>query len=151
VKGWLLVAGQFVLLGLLVVGARLWSTPAFDLPGARLVGQVAFWGGLVVVVAGALHLGSSLTAHPSPRDQGSLRTDGLYRFVRHPIYSGVLLVGWGLALRSGLVVSLVVAAALTGWMTVKARYEERLLQQRYPEYATYAQRTGRFVPRVRSG
>jgi protein-S-isoprenylcysteine O-methyltransferase Ste14 len=146
-----MVSGQFVLLGLLIVADRIWSSPTLDLAGARAVGDLVFFAGLALVLAASLNLGTSLTAHPSPRTSGQLRTSGFYSYVRHPIYSGVLLIGWGLALRSGLVPSLVVAAVLTAWMTVKARYEERLLTERYPGYAEYAARTGRFVPRLSRG
>jgi protein-S-isoprenylcysteine O-methyltransferase Ste14 len=77
---------------------------------------------------------------------GELHSNGLFRSVRHPIYSGIIAIAIGSAVRSG---SAVVAAAtllLIGWLMLKARWEERLLLDRYPGYASYAARTPRFVP-----
>jgi len=51
-------------------------------------------GVLLGVIAGA-RLGGSLTPSPIPRESGELTTSGVYRFVRHPIYSALLLVGLG--------------------------------------------------------
>ncbi len=43
------------------------------------------------MVVAATALGRGLTAAPLPNSHAELRTGGLYRFVRHPIYSGLLL------------------------------------------------------------
>jgi len=46
--------------------------------------------GLAVMVIGATGLGRGLTATPLPNAHAQLRTGGLYRYARHPIYSGLL-------------------------------------------------------------
>ncbi|MDH4160491.1 MAG: hypothetical protein OEV62_09560 [Actinomycetota bacterium] len=51
-----------------------------------------------------------------------------------------------MGLRSGLWLGLLLAAALTGLLHAKARYEESMLVERHPGYAEYAARTPRFVP-----
>jgi len=50
----------------------------------------------VMLVAGAVALGSNLSILPSPREGAQVVRHGVYRWVRHPIYSGVILlvVGW---------------------------------------------------------
>jgi protein-S-isoprenylcysteine O-methyltransferase Ste14 len=146
-RGWLLVAGQFVLLALLVVAPSLVGGPTLGIGGLRPVGTLLAVAGAVVLLVAAVQLGPALTPHPRPRDDSSLRTTGLYAWVRHPIYTGVLMLGWGLAVRAGLVASVLLACALTVLLHVKARYEERLLVQHHPGYRAYARRTGRFVPR----
>jgi protein-S-isoprenylcysteine O-methyltransferase Ste14 len=122
-----------------------WGRPAWVLAVSALLTL----GGLGVVSVAALALGSTLTATPEPRVAGTLRVDGMYRHVRHPIYSGVLLVVGGLALRSGNVVTATVGVATIVFFHLKARWEERRLGARYDEYAAYAARTPRFVPRLR--
>lgn len=102
--------------------------------------------GLVVLVTGLVNLGRSATALPLPVQDGELRSGGLYRYVRHPIYTGVLALAIGSAIPSGSVWIAVAAAALIGWLTAKARWEERHLMARYPGYAEYAARTPRFIP-----
>ena len=143
--GWLLVAVQFVLLAILVLGPsdRTWSVP----PALRLVGTMVQWIGGGVIVIAAWSLGRAARVHPEPTAQASLRTDGLYRFVRHPIYTGVLLVACGTAATAGTVFDLIVAGALIALLSIKARFEERLLGRRFPAYAVYAKATPRFLPR----
>jgi protein-S-isoprenylcysteine O-methyltransferase Ste14 len=93
---------------------------------------------------GGRTLGRSLTIYPSPR--GSHLERGPYRFVRHPIYGGGILVALGVALASS-PVALAPALALVPFFLVKARYEERLLAQADHGYAEYLVRVrSRFFP-----
>ncbi len=145
--GWAFVAVQAVLLVALVAapGGDDWSTSG----ALATTGDVLVVVGLVLAGAAALALGRSLTPTPVPVDDGELRTTGPYRFVRHPIYSGVLVVVAGLTLRSGSWATLVLALATTAFFHLKASWEERRLSERYPGYAKYAATTPRFVPRPR--
>jgi protein-S-isoprenylcysteine O-methyltransferase Ste14 len=140
----LLVAGQFVLIGILVVlpGRHDWPVPA-ALTVACTVATVV---GLAVMVIGATALGRGLTATPLPNAHAQLRTGGLYRFVRHPIYSGLLLTMASLTVASGSGFRLLTLGLLVLLLTLKARWEETRLTQRFQGYANYASRTPRFVP-----
>jgi protein-S-isoprenylcysteine O-methyltransferase Ste14 len=144
VIGWLFVAGQVVLLVLLVVlpGRDDWPTP----PWLRMAAQVVLVVGAVLLVVAALGLGRALTPTPVPTGRGDLRTGGPYRFVRHPIYTGVLLIVIGITLRSGSWFTLAVAVVTFVFFDRKARWEEARLAEQYPHYADYAARTPRFVP-----
>lgn len=141
---WGLVAGQFALLVaiLVVPPGDDWVTPSWLATVARWV-QLA---GTAVLVIGLVNLGRSLTALPTPVPHGELRTGGLYRLVRHPIYSGIVALASGSAVRSGNVAALGLTAALAAWFWMKARWEERRLARRYDGYAAYCARTPRFVP-----
>ena len=140
----LLVAGQFVLIGILVLlpGRHDWRVPA-ALAVACTVATVV---GLVVMVIAALGLGRGLTATPLPNAHAQLRTGGLYRYARHPIYSGLLLTMTSITVASGSLFRLLTLGVLILLITVKARWEERRLTQRFEGYASYAARTPRFVP-----
>ncbi len=98
-----------------------------------------------MVVAGTA-LGRGLTAAPLPNSHAELRTAGLYRFVRHPIYSGLLLLTVALTLTSGSLWTTAACVALVVLINVKARWEEGHLARRFSAYAGYAVRTPRFVP-----
>ena len=144
VRGWLFVAGQFALIGL-----------SLALPGdhteslARASSQVVFFAGAIALVTAFVQLGSSLTAHPEPLAKATLKVHGLYRVVRHPIYSALILLMLG---STGMAPSLwrwVTLLALTILLFFKARWEESLLQQRYPDYAQYALRVPMLVPTIR--
>ena len=140
----LLVTGQFVLIGILVLLPIRHDWPA---PGALTVAcSIAAMVGLVVMVIGATGLGRGLTATPLPNAHAQLRTGGLYRFVRHPIYSGLLLMMASFTVASGSVLRLLTLGVLVLLLTVKARWEEERLTRRFAGYAGYAARTPRFVP-----
>lgn len=106
---------------------------AFMLAGTLL----AFWS--------AWHLGTAFSLLPQAR---RLVTDGPYRYVRHPIYLGGLLLTIGeVWLRfSPLVVAL--NAAFLVAQVVRLRYEESLLERTFPEYAEYRARTSALIPGI---
>jgi protein-S-isoprenylcysteine O-methyltransferase Ste14 len=140
----LLVVGQFALIGVLVVlpGRHDWPVPA-ALTVACTVATVI---GLAVMVIGATALGRGLTATPLPNAHAQLRTGGLYRFARHPIYSGLLLTMASITVASGSGFRLLTLVVLVLLLTLKARWEETRLAQRFAGYADYAARTPRFLP-----
>ena len=143
----LLVAGQFVLIAILVLlpGRHDWPTPA----ALEVACSIATLVGVAVMVLGATGLRRGLTATPLPNAHAQLRTGGLYRYARHPIYSGLLLTMASITVASGSVSRLLTLGALVLLLTVKARWEETRLMRRFEGYADYAARTPRFVPRLR--
>ncbi len=147
ITGWLFVAAQLLLFVVLVAlpAADHWPVPAW-LTAAGYGLMVV--GGVLVVVAG-LRLGPSLTPTPVPTDHGRLVTTGLYRFSRHPIYSGVLAIVAGLVIKSGNLATVAVGILAVVFFTIKARWEEDRLRERYGDYDAYAATTGRFLPRIR--
>ncbi len=144
--GWLLVAVQVVLLvGLVVVPTgTAWPMPAWLRWGATGLTVL----GLVAVVGASLALGRALTPTPVPNGRGELRTGGPYRFVRHPIYTGVLCVVFGLTIGTRQLAGLVLGVSTVVFFGVKARWEEARLAEAFPGYPAYAAVTPRFVPFV---
>ena len=119
-----------------------WTTPSWLANGAQ-----GLWiAGLVVVAIGLVNLGRSATPLPTPVRDGELRSSGLYRYVRHPVYTGVMAFAIGSAIPSGSIGVAAAASALIVWLVIKVTWEERRLNMRYPGYAAYAARTPRFIP-----
>lgn len=146
---WALVGAQFGLLAGLIVlpPGDLWSqgwVPAVLASSVVLVG-------VVVAVAGGLRLGKTLTPLPIPKDDGELITTGIYRFIRHPIYSGVLLASLGIVIWGASVAHVIGWLALLGVLFVKATLEEKMLKERYSHDRDYQETTGRLLPRFRRG
>jgi protein-S-isoprenylcysteine O-methyltransferase Ste14 len=120
-------------------GARWW------LKGAGIV--LVFCGALVLVLAGRA-LGSGLTPFPKPREEAELVENGPYAVVRHPVYSGGLLVAVGISLALS-PWALAASGVLAVVWALKASVEERFLRERYPAYGEYCSRTRfRLVPFV---
>jgi protein-S-isoprenylcysteine O-methyltransferase Ste14 len=79
------------------------------------------------------------------KQEHALVAHGLYRVMRHPIYTGdlLLLLGLELALNSWAVIGLVAVAVYVRQQAIR---EERDLLERIPGYDQYCRRTARFVP-----
>lgn len=144
--GWVLVTLQLALLTLIFVAPWNGSPPP---PALRVAFRAVAVIGVAAIAWGALALGHQITPHPAPPTEAALRTGGPYRLVRHPIYSGVLALGLGVAGASGSRWKWGAFLLLLVVLTVKARYEESLLRRRFPEYDSYAARTPRFLPGLR--
>jgi protein-S-isoprenylcysteine O-methyltransferase Ste14 len=113
----------------------------------KVIGTTVYVLGLATAVAGRLQLGDSwidLEDYQILRGQ-TLVTDGIYRFIRHPIYVGdvLLLVGLELALNSWLVLVMLIPLAVA---VRQALAEEMLLSRTLPGYDAYCRRTKRFIP-----
>ncbi len=80
--------------------------------------------------------------------QGGLVTTGPYRHIRHPIYAAACLLGWAGVLGHLSLISLMGGLVLLFFAVVRMLCEEKLLADRYPEYAVYAARTWRMVPYI---
>jgi protein-S-isoprenylcysteine O-methyltransferase Ste14 len=78
-----------------------------------------------------------------------LVTSGAFRYVRHPLYLGSILVYLGLTVSSMSLLSLVSLAGIFIFYNYIASYEETLLDARFGEgYRKYKKRTGKWVPGI---
>ena len=144
----LFVVAQLALLALIALGPRRlgpeWSAPWV---GAALVASVLLAGvGGLLALAGAIQLGRKLTPFPGPRRDAVLVRSGAYRIVRHPIYSGLILMAFGWALYVHGVLTLLLAFVLLCLLDAKTRYEERLLVAQFDDYPDYQREVCRLVP-----
>lgn len=111
-----------------------------------IVGISLEWLGALGVLVCAASLRKSLTVVPIPKEEGTLSTSGLYRYVRHPMYSSVLLLSLGIALHSGSGIKYFLVLCLYVLFYLKSVYEEKYLALKYPDYAQYSARIPRFIP-----
>lgn len=86
---------------------------------------------------------------PQPKKNSQLIEKGPYRWMRHPMYSALLLGALGFVFHNQTMQSVISFILLVVILLIKARYEERLLIRQFPQYQQYKVRvTNRFVPRL---
>ena len=144
--GWALVIIQGVLLiALISLGSGdAWPTPDW----LRTISTVSVVIGLIAVAVAATGLGRLVTPTPMPKADGDLVTNGLYGVVRHPIYTGVLIIVAGLVAPSGRWLTLAVGVVTVVFFYAKSTWEEQRLAEHYEGYDDYRSRTPRFFPRL---
>lgn len=125
--------------------------PVFDLaikPNAvlKMVSLIIGIAGLIIILVAILQLNKNLTPFPTPVNNGILIKTGLYKFVRHPIYSGIIIAALGFGFFYESLWKTGTGLLLLILFFFKSRYEEILLQTRYPDYKDYKKQSGRFFP-----
>jgi len=150
---WLLpVLGRLVVvagLAVSLVDVYLLGDKQFALPAVESSGFVLFAFGIALNIIARLTLGRFYSETVRIRPEHQLVMHGLYRFVRHPIYLGVLLFAVGAPLILGSLLGLIVMVALVPMLIIRIRLEERILAARFGnEYTKYAARTKRLIPFV---
>jgi protein-S-isoprenylcysteine O-methyltransferase Ste14 len=124
------------------------STLAVHSPILQVVGVVLFVSGLALAVWARIYLGRNWGMPMTERAEPELVTSGPYRFVRHPIYSGLLLAVLGTALATNIywLIALVIAGA---YFIYSATVEERLMTTSFPDdYPGYKTHTKMLIPFV---
>ncbi len=113
-----------------------------------IVGLLLVLTGGLVGTLGLVALGRNLSPFPKPIEGGKLVRAGVYAWVRHPIYSGLILgtLGWALLTESLLGILLVVV--LFVFFDLKSRREERWLAETYPDYGNYKKQVKKLIPGV---
>ena len=139
-----LVALQFVLIGALLLTA---SPPR----AAALLGTA------VALLAASAAIGISALAanrpgnfniRPELKLEAKLVTLGIYRWIRHPMYSAVLAAMLATVVTDPLPWRIVAWLALVGVLIAKAQREEGYLRQRFAQYEQYQATTWRLLPWV---
>ncbi len=141
--GSLLVATQFsTLVALLLLAAPSLMQaplPALEWLLIGLSGCVGLWALLA-------NRPGNFNIRPTPHAQGKLVDHGPYRWIRHPMYTAVSLLGLACALTLGSLLAWLLWLILTLVLLVKALLEERWMAALHPSYADYLARTQRFIP-----
>ncbi len=103
--------------------------------------------GLVFAIAARAYIGRNWSASVTVKSGHELIRTGPYRFVRHPIYTGMLLAFVGTAVVLGDVRGMVALVLVTWSFLLKIGVEERFMADQFPqEYAGYKARTPALIP-----
>ena len=139
----ILVSLQFGLLFLLAALAAksvlAWAIPVAAWLATALSLVLAVW------ALSANRLGN-FNIRPVPKEGGKLVTTGPYRWIRHPMYTSLLLGAWALARTAGSDEAWLAWYVLTLVLWIKSQFEERWMLEQHADYAAYRAKTRRFIP-----
>jgi protein-S-isoprenylcysteine O-methyltransferase Ste14 len=112
------------------------------------IGAVVFASGIALAIWARVHLGRNWGMPMTQKAEPELVTSGPYRFVRHPIYSGLLAGLLGTALANNLI-GLIIVAILCAYFCYSAIVEEKNLTATFPRaYPAYRASTKMLIPFV---
>ena len=114
----------------------------------NIIGIILFALGVLMGLLSVIQLNKNLSPFPTPINGGELIETGLYKYMRHPIYTSILsgLLGYGLYLGSGY--KILITICLLVLFYYKSKYEEKKLSSVFSDYAEYVKKTGRFLPKA---
>lgn len=146
------IGGVLFVVALLVAFAGVFQDPiaGLDTTAAQAIGLVLAIGGILGTFAAQLAMGDAWRVGVDESERTELVTGGPFALVRNPIYSAMLPTVAGLALLVPNVLSIGGALALLAALELQTRGVEEpyLLRTHGRDYADYASRVGRFVPRI---
>lgn len=117
-------------------------------PALRISGTILFAGGVFLRLWGILHLKAQFTRHVTVREGDEIVSTGPYRKLRHPLYTGLLFIAFGMPLYFTSPAAAMIGGALMIWALLKRiDYEEKLLIEKFGvEYEHWMKRRARLVP-----
>ena len=138
-KSILLVSLQFLFILLLLSGISLKniSLPAIIF---MLLSPVLILWAIIIMQK------SKLSILPEPSANGTLITKGPYRFIRHPMYTAILLGSVGLVINQFTWLRLAIVIALAIVLLIKLNWEEKMLLEKFDAYKEYMKHSKRLVP-----
>ena len=144
-----LVLAFFLMFGKLshvpILGARLFPVSS----EVQHLGIAVTCAGIAITMWSRLILGTNWSARVTLKEDHALIRSGPYAYVRHPLYTGLLvaLAGTSLLVGEWRAIPAFLIAAIG--FSIKARHEEALLRSEFKDsYAAYAQETGFLIPRL---
>src|SRR5699024_7788257 len=93
-------------------------------------------------------LRKSLSLYPTPTPNAELITHGIYKFIRHPIYTGLLIFLLGISLFFAGISRFILLLITIVLFVRKANYEEERLIIKFKDYKKYKEKTRQFLPKI---
>ena len=144
-KDILYVLVQFFLFALYFID---WDLFDFQFPNWLRYSAIFFlvMGGIIILF-GILSLNENLSIFPSPKKNGSLISSGVYGYVRHPIYSGIIISMASYSIYAVSPIKFMIAGVMIVVLYFKSSFEEQKLMESFTGYEKYMNKTGRFFPK----
>ena len=114
----------------------------------NLIGTIVCCLGVIETVWARTTLGRNWSSEPEFKERHQLIQTGPYRYTRHPIYTGILVMFLGTALVVGTLEAFLGFTLCFAAFWIKSRQEEKILSTHFPEYAEYRTRVKALIPFV---
>ena len=153
-------AADIVLLGLAGVGMLVplvyVFTPVLDFANYRLpdwfggIGAILFACAIWLLWRSHADLGRNWTPTLGIRENHEMVTDGVFKFIRHPMYAAHILwaIAAALMLHNWIAGYSFLVISVTQYLSRVKAEEQMMVDQFGEEYKTYMQETGRIIPRI---
>ncbi len=151
--------GEYLVLlqGILLTGFAI--LPVYQLPGFKIqstqllnltwiLASILSLSALILILKGLIDLGKNLTPLPYPIENGELVQTGIYRIVRHPLYSGLIFAALGWTIFQISLSHFIATAILLIFFDIKSSREETWLIEKYPDYSDYRQQVKKLIPGI---
>ncbi len=103
--------------------------------------------GLITAVWARINLGSNWSGYVTYKENQELVTTGPYRLIRHPIYTGMILMFTGTVLYSGSLFLILIFLIVSINFIIRTKREEKIMIELFDEkYLDYIKRTKRLIP-----
>ena len=108
---------------------------------------VPFTTGVILALWAFYNMGTDVfSPFPQPRKNHKIVQKGVYKYIRHPMYTGLLLIALSLFLSHPNFLSFLIFALFAYVLDEKATLEETLLTKLHSEYQAYKSATKKFIP-----
>ncbi len=115
--------------------------------GIQILGVLLTLIGLVVAIIARHTLSNNWSSNIDIKKDHELKTDGIYTYARHPIYTGVSSMAIGTFLVFQSLGSLIITVIVIAFFVYKIKQEEELLMEHFPKaYTAYKKRTKALIP-----
>lgn len=138
-KGTLFVVIQLTILAFLVLRNGFYAEQYLAQSVQILAFFLAFWAIFTLSK-------SKLRIRPEPAEGSQLITKGPYRFIRHPMYSALIIYFASYLIDGINWINLVAVLLLIALLILKLNYEEKLLKKVFPNYSSYQKSSYRLIP-----
>jgi protein-S-isoprenylcysteine O-methyltransferase Ste14 len=116
-----------------------------------ILGTVMILSGCAANIKGRFNLGKNWANQIKIYKTHTLVQTGMYRIVRHPLYSSIIVMFYGGCLvYRNIAAFAAVSVIFVPFMYYRAKQEEVLLVQRFPQYEEYKKKTGMLFPMIRT-
>jgi len=136
-----------IILGMFFVNVRAWFVYPFA--WYQVISWILLCASLIPIISGVYFLRHAGKPTDALEATTQLVQNGIYRFIRHPLYASLLILAWGIFFKSpDLLDGCLVAVATTFLYATALADEAECLVKFGEEYAGYMKNTKRFIPFV---